>query len=62
MVGEDHRRMNVTVVTATEVVVVDFQSILTTGVCLHDSYYFVIIFCLFVLLKIDVLRFHLQSW
>lgn len=38
MVGKGHHQMIVMLVTATEVAVVEFQGVPTTGVCLHDSY------------------------
>lgn len=38
MEGEDHHHMILIEVTAVETIMVDFQGILTTGVCFHESY------------------------
>lgn len=56
--------MIVTAVIAMEVIVVDFQSIPTTGVCLHESYIILLpYFACSVSLKLldDILRFHFGS-
>lgn len=62
MAGEDHHHMIVTAVMAMEVVVVDFQSIPTTGVCLHESYIILLSYFVCSVELLDDMRYAVSSF
>lgn len=62
MAGEDHHHMIVTAVMAMEVVVVDFQSIQTTGVCLHESCIILLSYTVCSVELLDDMRYAVSSF